>query len=94
LMLGWTVSPRSVICPSPRSLLRGEVETFWQAESYDHWVRDADEVERIIHYVENNPVKAGLINCPENWLYSSAYLRIRGDRSPDLSDKNRPPRLY
>ena len=29
---------------------------FWQAESYDHWVRDADELERIIRYVENNPV--------------------------------------
>src|SRR5438132_1550486 len=31
--------------------------TFWQAESYDHWIRDSQEMERIIRYVEENPVK-------------------------------------
>jgi putative transposase len=30
-------------------------ETFWQAESYDHWVRDEKEWERIAAYIENNP---------------------------------------
>src|SRR5262249_15391165 len=30
--------------------------TFWQGESYDHWVRDVDELERIIRYIEENPV--------------------------------------
>jgi putative transposase len=34
-------------------------EKFWQAESYDHWVRDTAELERIAAYIENNPVKAG-----------------------------------
>ena len=32
---------------------------FWQHESYDHVVRDEKELERIIAYVLNNPVKAG-----------------------------------
>jgi hypothetical protein len=36
-------------------------ETLWQDESYDHWVRDRDERQRIIRYVERNPVKAGLV---------------------------------
>ena len=31
---------------------------FWQRESYDHWVRDGRELERIAAYVEDNPVKA------------------------------------
>jgi type I restriction enzyme R subunit len=48
---------------------------FWQEESYDHWVRDAEEFERIMHYIEQNPVKAGLVERPEDWVYSSAYLR-------------------
>jgi putative transposase len=33
---------------------------FWQDESYDHWVRDGKEFERIVRYIEWNPVRAGL----------------------------------
>ena len=29
-------------------------ESFWQAESYDHWVRDNGERERIVTYIEEN----------------------------------------
>jgi type I restriction enzyme R subunit len=54
---------------------RGVKGTFWQEESYDHWVRDVDELERIIRYVEANPVKAGLVKSPEDWRFSSARLR-------------------
>jgi REP-associated tyrosine transposase len=41
-------------------------ETFWQAESYDHWVRDEKEWVRIEAYIENNPVKAGLVGRAED----------------------------
>ena len=59
--------------------LLGATGSFWQRESYDHWVRDADELERIIRYVEANPVKAGLATAPELWPFSSAYDRSRWD---------------
>jgi putative transposase len=49
--------------------------TFWQDESYDHCVRDAGELERIIHYVENNPVKAGLVTSAASWDFSSSHDR-------------------
>jgi len=49
--------------------------SFWQHESYDHWVRDVEELERIILYVEGNPVKAGLVASPEDWPFSSARAR-------------------
>jgi REP element-mobilizing transposase RayT len=52
-----------------------EGRTFWQDESYDHWCRDEDEVHRIISYIENNPVAAGLCRLPEEWPWSSARLR-------------------
>ncbi len=57
--------------------LLGARGAFWQAESYDHWVRDADEMERILLYIEGNPVKAGLVDTPERWLFSSAAVRKR-----------------
>ena len=57
------------------NLLLGRSGTFWQAESYDHVVRDSAEWERIVRYVLNNPVKAGLVSTWRQWPYSyCAYL--------------------
>jgi REP element-mobilizing transposase RayT len=47
----------------------------WQDESYDHWVRDEEELFRIIQYIENNPVAAGLCREPREWRWSSAAMR-------------------
>lgn len=41
-------------------MLLGQEGAFWEHESYDHYVRDEAELERIIKYVLYNPVKAGL----------------------------------
>ncbi|HVN07537.1 MAG TPA: transposase [Patescibacteria group bacterium] len=45
---------------------------FWQDESFDHWTRSGQEVERIKLYIEWNPVKAGLVKEPGQWPWSSA----------------------
>ena len=53
------------------NLLLGREGQFWQHENYDHVVRDEAELERIIRYVLNNPVKAGLVQHWEEgpWSY-------------------------
>ena len=51
----------------------GRSGQFWQHESYDHWVRDTDELCRIAEYISLNPVKAGLVTRPEEWYFSSAH---------------------
>ena len=48
---------------------------FWQQESFDHWIRDEAERVRLVAYVENNPVKAGFCQRPEDWKWSSACGR-------------------
>ena len=40
---------------------------FWLHESYDHFVRDEKELYRIINYILQNPVKAGLVNHFKEW---------------------------
>ena len=45
---------------------------FWAEESFDHWCRKETEFWRIKEYIENNPVKAGLVKKPEEWVWSSA----------------------
>ena len=52
-------------------------QKFWQDESYDHWSRDEKEFFRIVDYIENNPVKAGLVATPQAWPWSSAAERMR-----------------
>ncbi|MCL4551611.1 MAG: transposase [Bacteroidetes bacterium] len=49
---------------------------FWQHESYDHVVRDEDELSRIIEYVLNNPVKAGLVDKWNDWKWSYCKFLI------------------
>lgn len=48
----------------------GRSGTFWQHENYDHFIRDAAELERIIKYVINNPVKAGLVDDWKSWKWT------------------------
>jgi hypothetical protein len=45
---------------------------FWQEESFDHWIRNAEETRRVRTYIEGNPVAAGLVQKPEEWTWSSA----------------------
>jgi putative transposase len=52
------------------NLLLGQEGVFWQHESYDHYVRDEAELGRIIQYVVNNPVKAGLVDDWRNWTWT------------------------
>jgi REP element-mobilizing transposase RayT len=51
--------------------------TFWQDESYDHWVRDEEKLQRIIAYIEHNPVAVSLCATPAEWRWSSARYRDR-----------------
>jgi putative transposase len=53
--------------------LLGRSGQFWLHESYDHWVRDTDELCRIAEYIAGNPVKAGLATRPEEWPFGSAH---------------------
>ena len=46
--------------------------TFWQQESFDHWIRNDEEHERCCRYVVNNPVKAKLCDLPQHWLAGAA----------------------
>lgn len=48
----------------------GRKGQFWQHESYDHVVCDGAELARIRNYVLGNPVKAGLVESPDDWPWT------------------------
>lgn len=47
--------------------------TFWQPESYDHVAANAAETRRILTYIVNNPVKAGLVPDWQDWSGTYAH---------------------
>ncbi len=44
---------------------------FWQRRCYDHNCRTVEAVREKIKYCHMNPVKAGLVNDPLDWPWSS-----------------------
>ncbi len=57
-------------------------ETFWQRESYDHWIRNDEEKARIRRYIRMNPVNAGLCRSPEDWKWSSTWPGWASEAAP------------
>ena len=56
---------------------------FWQRESYDHLVRDADDLSRLVRYVLENPGRAGLQNWPwvgANPIVAPAFVALASSR--------------
>lgn len=48
---------------------RGHKGPFWQTGFYDHALRADEPLHEHLHYMRNNPVRAGLVAHPEEWPY-------------------------
>src|SRR5262249_11284564 len=62
------------------NLALGRSGAFWQHESFDRVIRDGDEFDRVLRYVLNNPVNAGLSGEWREWTWN--YCR------PDLIERH------
>jgi REP element-mobilizing transposase RayT len=51
----------------------------WQREYWDRFIRDERHFEAVKDYIVMNPVKAGLVEKPEDWFWSSARDRTAND---------------
>jgi REP element-mobilizing transposase RayT len=51
-----------------------KVAPLWQSESYEHLIRNDEDLQRCCHYTLMNPVNAGLCARPEDWKWSSGYV--------------------
>jgi putative transposase len=72
-----------------KTLLKLTQTHFWQDESFDHWVRSAQEFDRIRSYIESNPVSAGLVNSLRDWPWSSASRSIDAFHPKDMTNPAR-----
>jgi len=44
----------------------------WHREYWDRYVRDEHHFEAVRRYIRDNPVNAGLVSAPHEWMWSSA----------------------
>ena len=44
----------------------------WMPEYFDRFIRDNEHFNNVVNYIHNNPVKAGLVNDPTKYKWSSA----------------------
>jgi REP element-mobilizing transposase RayT len=51
------------------------LQSFWQREYWDTFMRDEEQERKAISYIENNPVKAKLCRVAEDGKFSSARFR-------------------
>src|SRR4051794_10924245 len=49
----------------------GRTGPFWAEDYFDRRVRDEAHYRKVVSYIEQNPVKAGLVSSPEAWPWSS-----------------------
>jgi REP-associated tyrosine transposase len=64
---------KSVTAKGAKHLLDRKGKAFWQQESYDHWIRSDRELQKVLRYVERNPMKAGLTGTESRTTRSSAW---------------------
>ena len=73
-----TKSLKGITAKRANAMLALTGRPFWQEESYDHVVRNEREFERIRNYIEQNPVRAGLVREASEFRWSSAGWATRG----------------
>ena len=55
----------------------------WMPEYFDRYIRDEEHFNNVVNYIHNNPVKAGLVDDPTHYRWSSAFV---GSQASSLQD--------
>jgi len=49
---------------------------FWGERFYSRPIKNEEEYNIVFNYIDQNPVKAGLVSNPHDWKASGAYYRL------------------
>ena len=85
LIGGW----KSFITHEANRLLH-RTGAFWGRDYLDTVVRDESHRRTAVKYIENNPVKAGVVREAKEWNWSSARLRDEFGKFPSMAGQVEP----
>ena len=66
----------------------------WMDEYYDYVIRDEEDLIRHLQYTHNNPVKRGLVETTEQYIWSSANPNFENDLENTLSGSGTSPTTF
>ena len=52
-------------------VLPDHLHSIWQRRFWEHFVRDAEDLDQHVDYIHFNPVKHGFVDDPVDWPYST-----------------------
>src|SRR4030067_1544758 len=64
----------------------GRTGRLWEGRYYSTLIVGDSYLWTVSKYIENNPVRAGVVKRPEDYLYSSAKAHLLGRRDPLLKE--------
>ena len=73
--LGSVISSWKRFTARQANRLLGRSGAFWQTEYWDRFIRNDEHFAATVSYIDQNPVKAGLIEEARLWPYGSARLK-------------------
>ncbi len=56
--------------------------SFWHREYFDRFVRDKKHLDRVVEYIEMNPVKAGFVQKREDWRFTGNIAKTERPGTP------------
>ncbi|HXJ39928.1 MAG TPA: transposase [Bryobacteraceae bacterium] len=87
--IGWL---KSCTGRDANRILKRTSQPFWARDYFDRRIRDRTAEAKIVRYIENNPVKAGLCATSDEWPWSSLKVHPPSDTLLNLSVTAHPPR--
>ena len=58
--------------------IHGSIDHLWGERFFARIIKNQDEFETLMDYIDYNPVKAGFVLEPADWFASGAYYRKHG----------------
>jgi len=70
----WMKSLKNSLSKALRTL--GTPAPHWEKDFFDHVLRSEESYEKKVAYVRQNPVRAGLARCAEEWPYQGQIFNL------------------
>ncbi len=64
----------------------GRKGRLWESRFYSSVIEQDPYLWQVALYIEWNPVRAGIVEKPESWRYSSAKHHLSGQEDPNITD--------
>lgn len=63
------------------NMIIGRTGRLWHREYHDRYIRNAEHFDKVIRYIDSNPVKANLCAVASDWLFGSARFGPPSERT-------------